>query len=43
VIQTVSTSGFVIDPDHLEDVPYPQTRKWFEEDVASGKIKVVRF
>jgi hypothetical protein len=36
-----TSSGFVIDPDHLEDVPYESTRTWFREDVASGKIVVV--
>jgi hypothetical protein len=37
-----TSSGFVIDPDHLEDVPYESTRNWFKEDVASGKIVVIR-
>lgn len=37
------SSGFVIDPDHLDDVPYESTRRYFQEDVASGKIKIVRF
>ncbi len=36
-----TSSGFVIDPDHLENVPYESTRTWFREDVASGKIVVV--
>ena len=42
VISAGLTSAFVIDPDHLDDVPYETTRNWFEEDVASGKIKVIR-
>ncbi len=36
-----TSSAFVIDPDHLENVPYESTRTWFREDVASGKIVVV--
>lgn len=36
------TSAYVIDPDHLDEVPSQTARKWFEEDVASGKIKIVR-
>lgn len=36
-----SSSGFVIDPDHEDDIPYPETRTWFDEDVASGKIVVI--
>lgn len=36
------TSAYVIDPDNLDDVPSETARTWFEEDVASGKIKVVR-
>jgi hypothetical protein len=36
------TSAYVIDPDHLDEVPSETARKWFEEDVASGKIKIVR-
>lgn len=37
-----STSAFVIDPDNLDAVPYESTRRWFQEDVASGKIKIIR-
>lgn len=36
-----TSSAFVIDPDHLENVPYDSTRTWFKADVASGKIVVV--
>ena len=36
------SSAYVIDPDHLDEVPSETARKWFEEDVASGKIKIVR-
>jgi hypothetical protein len=36
-----TTTAIVIDPDHLENVPYEQTRTWFREDVASGKIVVI--
>ena len=42
-LTTSWTTGFVIDPDHLDQVPDADARKWFEEDVASGKIKIVRF
>ena len=42
VIQTVTTTGYVIDPDHLDQVPNATARRYFEEDVASGKIKVIR-
>lgn len=42
-ISTGLTSAFVIDPDHLDEVPNATARRWFEEDVASGKIKVIRF
>lgn len=37
-----TSSAYVIDPDHLEDVPSENARTWFREDVASGKIVVVR-
>jgi hypothetical protein len=37
------TSAYVIDPDHLDDVPSDAARRYFEEDVASGKIKILRF
>jgi hypothetical protein len=43
VIQTAVTTGYVIDPDHLDDVPSETARRYFEEDVASGKIKLLRF
>jgi len=36
-----TTSAILVDPDHLDDVPYPDTRRWFQEDVASGKIVVI--
>jgi len=41
VIQAGLSSGRVIDPDHLEDLPETM-RRYFEEDVASGKKKVIR-
>jgi hypothetical protein len=37
-----SSSAYVIDPDHLDQVPSETARKWFQEDVASGKIQVIR-
>ena len=37
-----SSSSYVIDPDHLDDVPSETARRWFEEDVASGRIVVIR-
>jgi hypothetical protein len=37
-----TTTGFVIDPDHLDQVPSATARRWFQEDVASGKIVVIR-
>ena len=37
-----TSTGFVIDPDHLDQVPSATARRWFEEDVASGKIVVIR-
>lgn len=37
------TSAFVIDPDHLDDVPHQGAREYFEEKVASGRIKILRF
>jgi hypothetical protein len=37
------TSAYVIDPDRLDEVPSDAARRYFEEDVASGKIKVLRF
>ncbi|MDQ3366497.1 MAG: hypothetical protein M3680_13810 [Myxococcota bacterium] len=42
IVQTVSTTAFVIDPDHLDQVPSETARKWFEEDVAAGKIQIQR-
>lgn len=42
VVQTVSTSAYVIDPDHLDQVPSETARKWFQEDVAAGKIQIQR-
>lgn len=42
VISAGLTSAFVIDPDDLDAIPYESTRRWFEEDVASGKITVIR-
>jgi hypothetical protein len=42
VIQTVSTSAYVIDPDHLDQVQNETARRYFEEDVASGKIQIQR-
>lgn len=41
-VNTGLTSAYVIDPDHLDQVPNATARRYFEEDVASGKIKVVR-
>jgi hypothetical protein len=35
------TSARVIDPDNLQDLSETM-RRWFEEDVASGKIVVIR-
>jgi hypothetical protein len=44
--KTVMSSGtstrYVIDPDHLDQVPSATARRWFQEDVASGKIVVIR-
>ncbi|MBL0212567.1 MAG: hypothetical protein IPQ07_01640 [Myxococcales bacterium] len=37
-----TSSGYVIDPDHLDQVPSETARRWFQEDVASGKIVVIR-
>lgn len=42
VVQAGLSSAYVIDPDHLDQVPNATARKWFEEDVASGKIVVIR-
>jgi hypothetical protein len=42
VIQTVTTSAYVIDPDHLDEVQNETARRYFEEDVASGKIQIQR-
>ena len=42
-ITSSNTTAFVIDPDHLDEVPSATARQWFEEDVASGKIKILRF
>ena len=36
------SSAYVIDPDHLDEVPSENARTWFQEDVASGKIKIIR-
>ncbi len=38
-----TSSRFVIDPDHLDDVPSEVARRNFQEDVADGTIKIVRF
>lgn len=43
LIQAGMSSAYVIDPDHLDEVPNETARRYFEEDVASGKIKIVRF
>lgn len=40
-ILSAYTSARVIDPDNLSELP-EQMREWFEEDVASGKIVVLR-
>ncbi len=37
-----TSSGYVIDPDHLDQVPNETARRWFQEDVASGRIVVIR-
>ena len=37
-----TSTAFVIDPDHLDQVPSETARRWFQEDVASGKIVVIR-
>ena len=37
-----TSSAYVIDPDHLDQVPSETARRWFQEDVASGKIVVIR-
>jgi len=42
VIQSLLTSAYVIDPDHLDQVPNDTARRWFQEDVASGKIQIQR-
>lgn len=42
VIQSMMTSAYVIDPDHLDQVPNATARRYFEEDVASGKIQIQR-
>lgn len=42
VIQSMMTSAYVIDPDHLDQVPSETARRWFQEDVASGKIQFQR-
>ncbi|MDQ3370340.1 MAG: hypothetical protein M3680_33390 [Myxococcota bacterium] len=42
VVQNVSTGAYVIDPDHLDQVPSELARKWFQEDVAAGKIQIQR-
>lgn len=35
------SSRWAIDPDHLDQIPSEQGRKWVEEDIASGKLKVI--
>ncbi len=42
MVVTGSSSRFVIDPDNLDDVPSESARRWFQEDVASGRIKIIR-
>jgi hypothetical protein len=42
VIQSMMTSAYLIDPDHLDQVPNATARRYFEEDVASGKIQIQR-
>lgn len=38
-----TSTRFVIDPDHLDEVPSADARRWFEQDVASGEIQIRRF
>jgi len=42
VIQGLWTSAYVIDPDHLDQVQNETARRYFQEDVASGKIQIQR-
>lgn len=42
VIQSLMTSAYVMDPDHLDQIPNETARKWFQEDIASGKIQIQR-
>lgn len=42
-VLTGTTTAYVVDPDHLDQVPSETARRYFQEDVASGKIKVVRY
>lgn len=42
VIQSLMTSAYVMDPDHLDQVPSETARTWFQEDVAAGKIQIQR-
>ncbi len=42
VIQSLMTSAYVIDPDHLDQVKNETARRYFQEDVASGKIQIQR-
>ncbi len=42
VIQSLWTSAYVIDPDHLDQVPSEAARRYFQEDVAAGKIQIQR-
>ncbi|MGE3764887.1 MAG: hypothetical protein AB7L94_21700 [Kofleriaceae bacterium] len=43
LIYAGTSTGYVIDPDHLDQVPSETARRYFEEDVASGKIQIVRY
>ena len=43
LIYAGTSSGYVIDPDHLDEVPSEVARKNFQEDVARGTIKIVRY
>lgn len=42
VVYAGTSTAFVVDPDHLDQVPSETARRWFQEDVASGKIVVIR-
>ncbi len=35
-------SSLTSDPDRLDQVPSETARRWFQEDVASGRIVVIR-